>query len=122
MGLVEQRDGIRNPKSYRAEKWACVGCGTSPDCFGVSDSEGDVASEFDATSCLCKAAGGSEGCALGTEVAAVPLRMVEGVQEDALQVDVDSLEDRQVLGCGEVEVIPLRPIDVIQVAFDTRSC
>src|ERR1019366_937426 len=53
--------------------------------------------------------------------AAIPLRMVEGVQENALYVDMDSLENRQVLGCGKIEVVPLRTIDVRQVSFDTRS-
>jgi hypothetical protein len=56
--------------------------------------EGDVAAQFDATSCLGSSVGCSEDCALGAEVAVDnSLRMIECVKKDGLNVDVDRLED-----------------------------
>jgi hypothetical protein len=47
--------------------------------------------------------------------------MVESVEEDTLNVDVDSFEDGEVLRCRKIKVVPLRSVDERQAAFDSRS-
>src|SRR5215472_12329715 len=83
--------------------------------------EGDVCTKLDAPCTGRQTARRPEGRTLNSRISKQPCRVIRQIEGLCLQVHVNPLKDRHILRDRHVEGVPLRTIDVIQIAYDSRS-